>query len=180
MILLITLLFFSFNAEAYNRTDYGRSWIDADKDCQNTRQEVLIEESVSPVVLNKKGCRVIGGVWMDYYTKKMITNPSELDIDHLVPLAEVDRSGGDKWSKENKMDYANDLTNPETLIAVSASANRSKGDKDPSDWMPKNKDYWCEYIRDWQIVKNEWKLDMDEKEREFIEVKNKECESQNR
>ena len=183
MILLIILLLFSFDAEAYNRKDYTH-WIDADKDCQNTRQEVLIEESVesvlSPLVLDKKGCIVLKGAWMDYYTKEIIYNPSKLDIDHLVPLAEVDRSGGDKWNKKKKMEYANDLTNPQTLIAVGKSANRSKGDKDPSDWMPPNKDYWCEYIRDWQIVKKKWGLKMDEKERKFIEVKNRECESQSR
>ena len=73
------------------------------------------------------------------------------------------------------MQYANDLTNHEALIAVSSSANRSKGDKDPSDWMPPNKDYWCEYIRDWQIVKKLWALNMDEKEKRFIDIKNKEC-----
>jgi hypothetical protein len=172
--LFIFLFLLSNTALAYNRADY-KHWIDADKDCQNTRQEVLIEESISPLVLNKKGCKVLKGAWMDYYTKKIITNPTKLDIDHLVPLAEVDRSGGNKWSKKKKMQYANDLTNHEALIAVSSSANRSKGDKDPSDWMPPNKDYWCEYIRDWQIVKKLWALNMDEKEKRFIDIKNKEC-----
>lgn len=179
MILLITLLFFSFNAEAYNRADY-QHWIDADKDCQDTRQEVLISESLEKVTLDQKGCKVTKGKWYDPYTNKYFFNPNDLDVDHLVPLAEVDRSGGDKWNKKKKMQYANDLTNPQTLIAVGKSANRSKGDKDPSDWMPPNKDYWCEYIRDWQIVKEKWGLKMDEKERKFIEVKNRECESQSR
>jgi hypothetical protein len=114
--LFIFLFLLSNTALAYNRADY-KHWIDADKDCQNTRQEVLIEESISPLVLNKKGCKVLKGAWMDYYTKKIITNPTKLDIDHLVPLAEVDRSGGNKWSKKKKMQYANDLTNHEALIA---------------------------------------------------------------
>ena len=78
----------------YSRTLYG-GWNDADRDCQNTRQEVLIAESVQPVKLDAKQCRVISGLWNDPYTGKTFTNPSDLDIDHFVPLAEVHRSGGD-------------------------------------------------------------------------------------
>lgn len=67
------------------------------------------------------------------------------------------------------------LDNPETLIAVDKSANRSKADKDPSNWMPSNKGYSCEYIKTWQKLKKKWRLEMDEKERKFIDLKNKEC-----
>tara|TARA_R110000868_G_C10769979_1_gene754649 strand:+ start:106 stop:636 length:531 start_codon:yes stop_codon:yes gene_type:complete len=176
MILLIILLFFSFNAEAYNRTDY-KHWIDADKDCQNTRQEVLINNSLVAITLDAKGCKVIGGEWYDFYTATTIKNPKLLDIDHIVPLAEVDRSGGDKWSKKKKMQYANDF---DVLLPVNRSANRSKGDKDPSDWMPKNSKFHCAYLQKWVEIKKKWELEMDEKERLFIEVKNKECGSQNR
>lgn len=117
---------------SYSRTDY-KHWIDADKDCQDTRQEVLIIESLEKPILDQKGCRVVKGKWRDPYTDKYFTNPNDLDVDHFVSLKEVDRSGGSKWDKEKKMQYANDLTNPETLIAVDKSANRSKADKDPSD-----------------------------------------------
>lgn len=158
----------------YSRADY-KHWIDADKDCQNTREEVLIIESLKKPTLDKKGCKVIEGRWYDPYTDKFFTNPSDLDVDHFIPLAEVDRSGGNKWSKQKKMDYANDLDDPDILIAVSKGANRSKGDKDPSDWMPPNEDYHCEYIRIWQEIKDKWGLKMDIKERDFIEQKNAEC-----
>jgi len=158
----------------YSRTDY-KHWIDADKDCQNTREEVLISESLQKVTLDQKGCHVISGKWYDHYTNQYFTNPNDLDVDHVVPLKEVDRSGGNKWSKTKKMQYANDLDDKEVLMAVSKSANRSKGDKDPADWLPPNTQYQCEYIKIWQKIKKEWHLSVDQKERDFIDVKDKEC-----
>ena len=109
----------------YNRNLYG-GWRDADGDCQDTRQEVLIAESVTPVQLNSTGCRVVSGEWHDPFTGQTFTNPRDLDIDHFVPLAEVHRSGGSSWNPQRRRDYSNDLSYPGTLIAVSASANRSK------------------------------------------------------
>ena len=72
----------------YNRDLYG-GWIDADGDCQNTRQEVLIEESLIPVELDSRGCRVQSGEWFDPFTGQTCTNPGDLDIDHFIPLAEA-------------------------------------------------------------------------------------------
>jgi hypothetical protein len=158
----------------YSRASY-KHWIDADKDCQNTRQEVLISENLKKTTLDKKGCEVVKGRWHDPYTDKYFINPKDLDIDHFVPLGEVDKSGGREWSQDKKMEYANDLDNPEVLVAVDKSANRAKGDKDPSDWLPPNKKYRCKYIKIWQKIKKHWALKMDEKEKAFLDAKNKEC-----
>ena len=62
-LLLVLLCIWSVNqTEAtclkYNRKDY-RHWIDEDRDCQNTRNEVLIQESLDPVTYKSgKGCKV--------------------------------------------------------------------------------------------------------------------------
>ena len=144
----------------YSRSLY-RHWVDADGDCQNTRQEVLIQESLQPVKLDGRGCKVIAGRWYDPYTDQTFSDPAKLDIDHLVPLAEVHRSGGDKWGSQHRSDYANDLSDPRSLIAVMASANRTKSDKDPANWLPPNLKYRCDYIEAWIGVKKRWSLKMD-------------------
>lgn len=157
-----------------------------------TRQEVLVEESLEEVIFNnedcrvtdnkqydpqnKKNCKVISGKWYDPYNNQYFFNPRDLQIDHLVPLKEAHRSGAYAWSDDKKMRYANDLENKEVLIAVYGKTNSSKGDKDPSDWMPPNENYHCEYIHSWQEIKKKWGLEMDAKEKEFITLKNKECE----
>jgi hypothetical protein len=78
------------------------------------------------------------------------------DIDHLSPLAEAWDSGAWAWDADTRMRYADDLDDPRSLIAVSASANRSKGDQDPAEWMPPAASYACTYITDWVAVKTRW------------------------
>jgi hypothetical protein len=150
-------------AVAYDRGLY-KHWVDADRDCQDTRQEVLIAESVVPVTLDARGCNVVKGEWRDPYTGLTFTDPKKLDVDHLVPLAETHTSGGYAWDATRRQGYANDLGDPNTLIAVSASANRSKGDKDPAKWLPANTAFRCTYVQEWMEVKARWGLAMDSAE----------------
>ena len=157
----------SNSAIAYNRDLYG-GWIDADADCQNTRHEVLITESTVPVTLDARGCRVVSGRWEDPYAGRIFTDPRNLDIDHFIPLAEVHRSGGHAWTPAQRRRYANDLSNPNTLIAVSASANRSKSDRDPAHWVPPNRAYRCEYLKTWVNLKRYWQLAADPRETAFL------------
>ena len=143
---LLTTIAFADSAGCpkYNRKSY-RHWIDEDRDCQNARHEVLIEESLSTVGFkSSKGCRVVLGSWNDSYSGKTITDATKLDIDHMVPLKEAHESN---WSRERKRAYANDLDDPDTLIAVDRGLNRQKGAKDPAEWLPPNQAYQAEYAR---------------------------------
>ena len=146
------------------RREAFRHWVDDDGDGCNTREEVLIAESTSPAQVDAFGCKVIAGNWYSPYDGVTHSDPSDLDIDHLVPLKEAWDSGAHSWSAAKRRQFANDLSDARSLIAVTAGENRSKGDKDPSNWMPDRREYWCTYISDWVAVKARWGLSMDQSE----------------
>ncbi len=150
-------------------TGYKRSafkhWIDADRNGCNTRAEVLIQEAIIKPKIGPK-CKLTGGKWLSAFDGKTITNASQLDVDHMVPLAEAWRSGAWKWTSAQRQSFANDLENSEALIAVTASTNRSKGDKDPSLWMPAEDQ--CVYIQNWISIKIKYSLTADSQEAEKL------------
>lgn len=152
----------------YSRKDY-KHWIKQERGGYDTRQKVLIEESLIMPTIKPSAKKVESGRWYGSYTDRLFDDPKDLDIDHLVPLGEAHRSGACYWNKERKKQYANHLQHKEELIAVSKGANREKGQKDPSKWLPKNQDYVCEYIFDWLIIKTRWGLWIDSEEKESIE-----------
>ena len=138
-----------------------KHWIDADKDRCDTRKEVLIQEAITLPKLSS-GCVFNGGKWISAYDGLETTDYSTLDIDHLVPLSEAWRSGAWKWSPAQREAFANDLTDPRALIAVTASLNRQKSDQDPSTWLPpENK---CTYVSNWIAIKVRYSLTVDQAE----------------
>ncbi len=162
---------------SYDRSEW-KHWIDEDDDCQNTRQEALLAESAIAVEFrDSRRCEVATGRWTDPYTGSASTNPGDLDIDHMVPLANAHRSGGYAWDEERKSKYANHLAYDAHLIAVTASANRSKGSKGPDEWKPPNRGYWCQYALDWITIKREWELTATEDEADALSEMLDTCET---
>ena len=152
----------SIPATPYNRKDWPH-WIDADGDCQNTRQELLIATSRKPVQFkDSRHCTVISGEWYGVYTGKIFTKASDVDIDHIVPLAHAHRHGADKWTKAQRRTFANDFEN---LLVVSDSINKSKSDQAPHEWLPPLKSYWCVYGKRWERIKDKYKLWYSKQER---------------
>ncbi|WP_405148693.1 HNH endonuclease family protein [Sphaerisporangium sp. NBC_01403] len=102
-------------------------------------------------------CRAIAGSWHSEYDGKQLTAAGQVDIDHMVPLANAWRSGADAWSTAKRKEFANDLASPQ-LIAMSAASNRAKGDQSPAQWRPPLRTYWCTYARAWTDVKYRYGL----------------------
>ncbi len=166
---LATIAVMNEYSSGYDR-DLFKHWIDADGDGCNTREEVLIAESLTPAQVDAYGCKVIEGDWYSPFDNVTHTLPGGLDIDHMVPLKEAWDSGAWAWTARQRQLFANDLSDRRPLIAVSAGANRSKGEKDPVNWLPTNTAYRCTYLADWVAIKAHWKLSMDQSE--FGRVKN--------
>ena len=98
------------------------------------------------------------GEWLAPYTGTIVTDPGKLDVDHMVPLGNAHLSGAWQWPAGRRERYANHLDDPQHLIAVTASANRSKGARGHEDWKPDDRSYWCQRATDWIIIKDDWEL----------------------
>lgn len=85
--------------------------------------------------------RAIAGGFTDPYTGEFVEvikgSSNDTNVDHIVPLHEVVKSedSADPLTSREKIAIANDFDN---LQVVGASINKSKGDKDPGQWLPPN------------------------------------------
>jgi hypothetical protein len=141
----------------YRRAAFGSGWAyDPASGC-NTRERVLVAESAVPAVQGAR-CKVLSGRWTSRYDGVTVTDPAELQVDHLVPLADAWRSGAARWTEARRRRFANDLTDPNTLVAVSSATNESKGDGSPDEWLPPAATDRCRYAADWVEVKARWGL----------------------
>ncbi|MEV5766296.1 HNH endonuclease family protein [Micromonospora sp. NPDC052213] len=138
--------------KGYSRERFPH-WRDTGKNC-DVRDSVLKRDGED---IRLSGCNVVGGRWESVYDDRALTDPSDVDIDHMVPLANAWRSGADEWDDAKRGDFANDMDRPQ-LIAVSKNSNRAKGDQDPSQWKPANRSFWCQYAENWVAVKHHWRL----------------------
>lgn len=145
----------------YNRDAVFPGWLYSNG--QSTRERVLADE------------RRPDGTWNSAYDSTTVTSASDLDIDHLVPLAEAWESGGYAWSADTWTRFANDLGDARSLIAVSSSTNRSKGSRDPQDWWPPQSSYRCQYAADWIAVKVRWGLRADGAEQRSLDAQLASC-----
>lgn len=155
------------NGSGYDRELFP-TWAYVGDRC-DVRDLVLIDEAREGPSTGSS-CPVGPGVWVSAYDGITVRTPSELDIDHMVPLAEAWGSGARRWSATVREEYANDLGYGRSLIAVTASSNRSKGDQDPAEWLPPRTSYRCTYVASWIGVKFRWGLSVDSQEEAALRV----------
>jgi hypothetical protein len=60
---------------------------------------------------NSDQCTVRTGRWLDPYLGKVITMASDLDVDHVIPLAYAHVNGAAAWSRTKKQTFAMDEAN---------------------------------------------------------------------
>lgn len=148
-----------------NRTGYSRdlfpTWITISGTC-NTREWILKRDGTN--VVTDSACAATSGSWYSPYDGATWTAASDVDIDHLVPLAEAWDSGASRWTTAQRQAFANDVTRPQ-LLAVTDNVNQAKGDQDPATWMPSRTAYRCTYVRAWVQVKYYYNLSVDSAEK---------------
>jgi len=174
----------------YSRREWKHWASGEDRACWNVRNQVLVRDAVPNSVkfvdkfkkpsglesacaigvsIEEKGKIKIdtseAGEWICPYSGVKITDPSKIDIDHVIPLSYAAKTGGQEWSAEKKTAFANDLDN---LLATSAKENRSKGDKGPSKYMPPLKAYRCNYAKTFTTLVYKYDLTIPEADYEAL------------
>ena len=148
------------SSDGYSRDRFPH-WSNQGNRC-NTREVVLKRDGTN--VQQDSECRAVSGSWYSPYDGATWSAASDVDIDHVVPLAEAWRSGASSWTNTQRQAFANDL-NIAQLIAVTDTVNQAKGDKDPARWMPPRSAYHCTYARMWVWVKHSYGLSVDSAEK---------------
>jgi hypothetical protein len=150
----------------YRRADWG-DWSGHGGGC-DTREVVLRDQGRN--VKPGKGCRPtcpadVAPCWVSPYDGAELRDPAGVQADHRVPVKEAVRSGARTWDRAQRERFYND---PANLVAVSAHANTSKGDKDPARWRPSNRDTWCAYATAYVATKHTYGLTVDPAERDAL------------
>ncbi|WP_433324262.1 GmrSD restriction endonuclease domain-containing protein [Spirillospora sp. CA-294931] len=147
----------------YDRDKFPH-WSTVSGSC-NTREEVLKRDGED--VQTGSDCAAESGTWDSPYDGATWTQASDVDIDHMVALAEAWRSGASGWTTSEREKFANDLSSSQ-LWAVTDNVNQEKGDKDPAEWTPPLSSFHCTYALSWIDVKFRYKLTVDTAEKDAL------------
>lgn len=150
--IILTCVVFLLATQVLYAEDYARErfehWSDIDNDKLDARHEALYKQAIRaiPLVLiddSEELHYVVSGFWVCPYTGVIFTDPTKMDVDHIVPLKWAWEHGASEWDETKRKEFANDQDN---LIAVDAGSNRSKGAKGPNEWMPPNIYFGLKYL----------------------------------
>ncbi len=166
----------------YHRLATFGGWVNDNPahDCYNTRVEILIRDVADPkslVFVKDNPCNIARGEWNDPYTGTDFKLASAVQIDHFIPLRHAYQSGAHSWTKERRCHYTNYMGNRFHLLTVSGHENMSKCAKSPTEYLPPDESYVCQYLAQWLKIKAIWNLSYTDDERLKIETElsSREC-----
>lgn len=156
--------------EKYSRVEqFGPAWKDVDHNGCDTRNDILLRDLSTSLVIGRYSCVVIAGKLADPYSGKWIDfrkeEASKVQIDHVVALENAWQSGAYNLSKETREALAND---PDNLLAVNGHDNMAKGSKSADQWMPPNTAYACTYASKQVQIKNRYALTVTTPEKQAL------------
>lgn len=131
----------------------------------DTRETVLKRDGVD--VVTSSSCAATSGSWYSVYDGAWNYAASDVDIDHVIALAEAWTSGASGWTTTQRRDFANSLGDGQ-LIAVTDNVNASKSDRDAAEWQPPRVEYHCMFAKHVVHVKYSWGLSMDTAEKAAV------------
>lgn len=143
----------------YERSAFGRAWLDADGNGCDQRNDVLARDLRSAII--RADCVVESGTLHDPYTgltEEFVrgTYTSRLvQVDHVYPLKAAWDGGAWAWEPSRRAGFANDLEN---LVAVSDNVNASKGAEVPPTWTPPLDSADCAYALHFTAVAARYSL----------------------
>lgn len=146
------------------RVGYERSlfphWRDVNGTGCTAREDALFASVIGfPQVDLFDRCVIVEGDWLSIYDGVLHEGaPGDVDVDHVVALAEAWDSGARNWDESTRRRFANDADN---LLVVSASSNRSKSDRDVGEWRPQRRDSWCQTAQITVTIKHRYRLSVD-------------------
>lgn len=145
----------------YDRDQFGQAWLDVDRNGCDTRNDMLNRDLRDIVHTNSVPCKVRSGTLDDPYTNTTISflrgqdTSSDVQIDHVVALADAWQKGAQQLSFEQRVAFAND---PLNLQSTDGPTNQQKGAGDAATWLPPNRSFRCEYVARQISVKATYKL----------------------
>lgn len=147
----------------YDRALFGPAWSDdvtvpAGHNGCDTRNDILRRDLVDTEVSD---CMVMSGVLKDPYSGDRIrfvrgpVTSLDVQIDHVVALANAWQTGAAYWPAAKRERFANDRRN---LLAVRGDLNMQKSDGDAATWLPPRKAFRCEYVAMQVLTKQRYGL----------------------
>jgi hypothetical protein len=159
-------------APGYQRSSFGQAWADTDRNGCDTRNDILARDLARPVLKpGTHGCVVLSGTLAEPYTGAVVEfrrgegTSAEVQIDHVVALADAWRAGAWEWEAGRRQELAND---PLNLLAVDGDANQDKEAGRADQWLPPERSFRCPYVARQVAVKAKWGLSVTLAERDAM------------